>query len=903
MVSGRPPERPARDGPGAVVVHDWPLVGRVEERELVVEVIRRGGHVVLAGPAGVGKTRLLHEALGALAADGFAIDRVAGTRAAAAIPFGAMAPLLPAPTAGGVPETDLTDMLGSFRTAVAGRAHGRGLVLGVDDAHCLDPASATLVHQLAATTGTAVVVAQRSGEPVPDAITALWKDALAERIELQPLADAEIRSLLEAVLGGPVEEATAREIVRRCAGNCLFLRELVRAARDEGRLEAEHGRWRLRGDLAIGAGLVELVESHTGGLPEGTRAVLEHLALGEPLPLAVLDRIATPADIDDAARRELIDVAADPQRATVRLSHPLYGEVLRSRLSGLRTRSLAADLVRAFATTPLRRADDVVRFASWSLDAGLPAPPDLLARAVRHALEAGDHWAAERFAAAAVTARRPGTGATVDEHAAAVMTLADAIRRQRRYADSLAVLDQVEPGLSSAVAAKVAELRANCLFLGAGTTAEALDLLEAAAGATDEPLCRVRLHIARARLLNGAGRPREALAMLDDVAATDPDPRLEPLLLSVRGPTLAFLGRFDEADAVVARGFDPALTTDEEVPPALSWTPSTILLTTWGRAQLDHVEQMTRSVLATGLSLRHPAMRRMGSAATGWALLQRGRINEAADLLAAGTDDTAGLDIDGVRALAFGGLACAQARAGDVAAAAATVARAEEAADAVRVFEHVVTMARALTAHRRGQRGQARAIVRDGLAACEDTGQHHTAVPLAMTATSVGAADLAERALARLAPVVEGALLPAARAHASAMAAGDGDALDAASEALASLGLLLAAAEAAAGAGAAHEEAGRDRQALASRARSRRLLEQCPGADGSFVDAHGPSPVLTVRELEIAELAAAGLSSAAIADRLFISVRTVDSHLSRVYLKLGVPGRAELRDHPALGTP
>jgi DNA-binding CsgD family transcriptional regulator len=51
---------------------------------------------------------------------------------------------------------------------------------------------------------------------------------------------------------------------------------------------------------------------------------------------------------------------------------------------------------------------------------------------------------------------------------------------------------------------------------------------------------------------------------------------------------------------------------------------------------------------------------------------------------------------------------------------------------------------------------------------------------------------------------------------------------------------------------------------------------------------------LTRRELQIATLAAAGHSSSEIAGRLHLSARTVDSHLYRTYIKLGVAGRADL---------
>jgi len=67
-------------------------------------------------------------------------------------------------------------------------------------------------------------------------------------------------------------------------------------------------------------------------------------------------------------------------------------------------------------------------------------------------------------------------------------------------------------------------------------------------------------------------------------------------------------------------------------------------------------------------------------------------------------------------------------------------------------------------------------------------------------------------------------------------------------------------------------------------------------ARGLWLPSVRPSARLTAREREIAGLAAAGLSSRAIADRLTLSVRTVDSHLSRVFAKLGVTSRAQLRD-------
>ena len=56
---------------------------------------------------------------------------------------------------------------------------------------------------------------------------------------------------------------------------------------------------------------------------------------------------------------------------------------------------------------------------------------------------------------------------------------------------------------------------------------------------------------------------------------------------------------------------------------------------------------------------------------------------------------------------------------------------------------------------------------------------------------------------------------------------------------------------------------------------------------------------LTPQELQIAQLAAEGLSNREIGERLYLSHRTVGSHLYRLFPKLGVTSRMQLRD--ALG--
>jgi DNA-binding CsgD family transcriptional regulator len=56
-------------------------------------------------------------------------------------------------------------------------------------------------------------------------------------------------------------------------------------------------------------------------------------------------------------------------------------------------------------------------------------------------------------------------------------------------------------------------------------------------------------------------------------------------------------------------------------------------------------------------------------------------------------------------------------------------------------------------------------------------------------------------------------------------------------------------------------------------------------------------------ERRIAERAAAGATNVEIAQALFVTTKTVEMHLSRVYRKLDIPPRAGLRERLQAGTP
>jgi hypothetical protein len=127
------------------VVARWPLVGReVELAELrrLLGADRGPSGVAVFGDAGVGKTRLVAEAVEACRAEGVAVEWVRATEAARAIPLGSFAHLLG-------PGDDVHHREDLLHLALARLREWAGtgrVLLAVDDAHLLDEASVALVH-------------------------------------------------------------------------------------------------------------------------------------------------------------------------------------------------------------------------------------------------------------------------------------------------------------------------------------------------------------------------------------------------------------------------------------------------------------------------------------------------------------------------------------------------------------------------------------------------------------------------------------------------------------------------------------------------------------------------------------------------------------------------------------
>ena len=862
----------------------WPLVGRRAELATLTVGITdaRPGGVVLVGAVGVGKTRLAREVLAQAAAAGREVEWVAATRAAASIPFGAVSHLLPATERLGA---DRLDTLRRAADLLAERSRGRLLVLGVDDAHLLDAASAALVHLLALR-GLAVVVATvRTGEPTPDSVVALWKDGLARRLDLPALAPAATAELLGRALDGPVDGVTRQEVLRVSDGNPLYLRELVLGGLGSGALRPVDGVWRWKGGLAGATRLHELVQARLGTLGETARAAVELAAWGEPLAGGVLERLVDQDAIQAAERSGLLTLERSGRRVLARLAHPLHGEVLRATLPMSRARTIAGRLAAVVGAGALRRRDDLLRVGAWQLEAGVAARPALLLEAAGQAAARFDLKLAERLARAAVDA---GGGP------AAVRLLAETLEWQGRHAEAVAVMDDESPAQGSgAERARWASIRAGNLYWGLEQTTEAEQVLQQAALAEEGGEDAVAM---LAWILLFDGRLREAVAVAGRILDRPGAPAQALVWASTAAvPALGSLGRLGQALAVADRGLAVSRAHARELP--------------WGETQLGLVR--CQVLLGAGLLTEARAIAEAGYQAAvadrspertgGWAgflglvAKAEGRVATAEGSL---REAVALLDEqDPYRFMRWclAELASVTALAGDQDAAAAWLARADaRGGEANRFFDPWVELARAWVVAGAGELTRAAQLARHAAELASACGQFTVeAVALHDVARLGAPAGIRER-LEELAGLLEGGLAPVLATSAAALAAGDGAALDRTAAAFEDLGALLLAAEAAAAAARAHQAAGRDPSANAATERAARLAAACEGARTPGLGSDALVLTLTPREREVAMLAAARTSSRDIAARLGLSVRTVDNYLGRAYAKLGITSRAEL---------
>jgi DNA-binding CsgD family transcriptional regulator len=855
----------------------WPLVGRAEEMRAIEAAILASdvSGIVIYGAAGVGKSRIVREALSAAESHGCEGRLAVGASSARAIPLGVFS----AWAQSGV--TDTIQLLHGVIESLTSAAGGATVVVGVDDVHLLDDLSIFVVHQIVQRDAAKVVLTVLDGEPIPDTVQEIWRGGRFHRLDLQPLSLDETTMLLTATFEGPVDPDAAQRLWKLARGNVLYLRNIVEQEVADGRLVQQHGYWRWIGDPVMPPNLVELIESRIGDLLGPVSDVVDALAVGEPIELATLTRITDSAAVEEADTRGLITLESVVGGVEVRVAHPLYGEVRRRRAAPTRLRRLRGLVAAELAASSDR--DDiqvVVRRATLSLDSDLTPDADLLVRAAQGAVWLADLALADRLADAAARAGGGPEPSFVRAHALSWLG---------RGQEADAVLAEIRTGaLTDGERARLAFLRASNTLWALGDPARAKEIIDEASRTTPR----------QARSYIDAFLPVYWFAMDRPEAARQASESLAlDHLPAVVGAEIAWVlaviaadaGRTGEAVAVADAGY-AAATRSFDAPHMRFNIADAHISALLLSGRISDALEVAERVRQQAAELPGAAQL-LGSAVAGRAALGAGRLDTACVML-----EQAAEGLSASHAIGWGyryhiPRTTALAKRGSTGEA-ATLAVLDKRRP-FRSLDYESSLARAWVVAGRGAVSEAITVVLSAAERAAANGQFAAEVVCLQTATQFGDRTSAPR-LRALESMVEGPRVGLAARFAAALRDGDAAELSSVSEEFERMGDLVAAVDAAAHAALAYRSQDLRGSALSCSARADALAEQCGGASTPALRrATEPLP-LTDREAEIVMMIGEGLSNRAIAERLTVSIRTVESHIYRAMSKTGTNSRDEL---------
>lgn len=852
---------------------------------------------------------------------------------------------LAAPPPLGDPELERTRLLDAFTRLVERLALDRPLALLIDDVPFADSATFTFACHLVAGAiehPVLLLLTARTGEPDQRPIGPLLDAAREsswwlEAREVAPLRDEDAARLVQMTVGRPVDPSLAARIVDRCAGRPLFLDALARTVAESPHLVESGDAVRFDADdLPLPDGVRAQLLARVTGCGAAERTVLDVLAAaGGELDVVTiaaageLDTASASAALDVLHRRGLLQHATDATGYDVvhDLVHGLLRDTLNADLSPAAARAVHARLLASVS----RHHPDDPRLAEYALGAGPLVDPDtalahLLAGARRAQAQGASESAARYFGAAVRIAERRGPASLLGElHA----DHADALDRLGRTDEARAAWERALAASREACAAgavarieqQLGMLEWNLGDLDAARRHFALadQALDGLAPSADHAALLYTEMIVASRIGDEATVARTARA-LRTLAGELASPELtaraclaEAVLAFSATDYVAMTQRNLDALAAAERGSDPMLVIrahDQLSVGAASQLDvaglrrhslaslqvaqdlGAVMLQPWPRGRLavadllagdwDAALRGTSEMIAQ--ALRHGHHRGAVSSAAGhaWVLIHRGRFADARryleqSLAAASPELRSDRNIFSIVAIADATLALAEnepARAlgwsaqlhtatggwlpllglaalGEAQAASGDLPAAEETAGRLRSVRTCATCAPATVAD--WVLGLIRLHAGDGPAAAE---------PLAAATAGFESLYLPFYA-------ARGRL---AQAHALRSTCPD----DAVAQARAAL--------------AVFDDLGAPVWAKSARDLLR-TLGVVPSRGRARSAADGP---LSTRELEVARLVASGRSNADVASELFISPRTVTTHLDRIYGKLGLGSRVAL---------
>ncbi|HTZ15930.1 MAG TPA: LuxR C-terminal-related transcriptional regulator [Mycobacterium sp.] len=838
--------------------------------------------VALVGDSGVGKSTLARALADTLESGGSTVRYVLGTQTGSTVPLGAF-------------YRSVTVEAAHEPAAMLAAAHRtlereQNLVVVVDDAQLLDPLSSTLVHQLAAGGSARLIVTIRSGDPVSDAITALLKERLLLSLRIEAFTREQTESLASAVLGGVLDTRLITELHGRTAGSPLLLRGLLSAGRESGVLVCTDAGWQLRGALRADRQLYDMLEFRLQSFaPEELEAV-EILAVAEVLDWEILRGLCDADAVGRLERRGIVQVVADGFNTVARLYHPLVGEaairlagVVRSRqLNGMLAQQLRKRLEAEVQRSGLPDVRAQIRVAQFMMRSDLTPDLDVIINAAASAMTMSNSACGEELARFAFD-RGGGLPAAI--------VLGRAMAWQGRGDETEAMLADVTPpdGADEWLILHWGGLRALNLFINCGQVEQARQVLADVKDRVDSEAVVGLVTALEVSFGFFSGDIATAIETGPMLCGPDALPLGALWAAVATSSALALAGRFSDVHRIADAGLRAAALSESGSDRFMIGVAEATALTWAGDFPAAERVWERYAAMTAGV----PEAIAMGDAISGLVQLGRGALAAAC---AAFRDSISAMSHgfpSGWLMLVAAWSAQAEGARGDGAAAAAALRRSEDAyGPQTAVFLPELELARAWERASVGEKSAAQMHAVRAAQIARQSGMYAVEMRALHTAVRLDDRSQTER-LAELATTLNTALAEAIAEHARGLADHDGDVLDAAAKRFADLGAMAFAADAAAQAAREHERTRQRRKETKSSTRAHWLASQHEIRTPAVHSVAQPLPI-TDREREIANLVVAGLSNRQIAERLSVSVRTVEGHVYHIFAKLGIERREQL---------
>jgi DNA-binding CsgD family transcriptional regulator len=576
-------------------------------------------------------------------------------------------------------------------------------------------------------------------------------------------------------------------------------------------------------------------------------------------------------------------VIEDHSSIDVRFNHPLFGEVIRKRLGMAGARRVRGEVVRALQGQPLRGPTDRIRLAELTLDSDQKPDLELLVTAARDAIALTNVTLGERLATAAVNR---GGGLKASE------LLARSLLWQGKAAEA-------EETLSAFDADQMDELE--MVRWGLGRIANLHWSMGDAESADEvQKLLRDKVtHNGLSLLVDGVASASrtfenqlsEAVALSERVLG-DSDAHATAIEWAAFGGALALalMGRADEVAAVADRGHQVEHRVDGLLRYLAAFGEVRALALA---GDFDAAAQRSADIVRITSAGQYLAWG-MANVLVGTVGVARGLF---ADTVPRMEQTVAALTAESAASWSFPArllLAQSYCVLGRVEPGAKMVAEVKTRYGRhVAVFGPQLKIAESWLAAAEGNVSAAIELALEAAAQASDSEQQAIEMLALHDAVRFGDQTCLDR-LVETAAATDGRLAAAIAAHAEAVRDRDAAGIAMAAEQFEDIGALLSAADAAAQAAVAFESADDRRRSVEAAAKAHRLAAECGGIRTPALDLAAHPLPLTVREREIANLVAAGLSNRDIADRLTVSVRTVEGHLYRACIKLDISDRDEL---------